>query len=56
MPMSSGGPDPKVEEHLKDLLALQKAGGSWFWRTIAIAVSFAAIISAVFQVLIYAKM
>ena len=51
MPISGGGPDPKVAERLGDLVALQQASLRWHWRSLAIIVAIASVISAIFQVL-----
>lgn len=53
MPLGSGGPDPKVAEHLGDLVALQQASLRWYWRLIAGIVALATVVSAVFQTLNY---
>ena len=46
-------PDPKVREHLGDLLAIQKASLRWYWRLLAGIVALATVTSATFQVLSY---
>jgi len=53
MPISGGGPDPKVAERLGDLVALQQASLRWHWRLIALIVALATVTSAVFQALNY---
>ena len=52
MPISYTG-DPKVRERLEDLIALQRASMKWYWRSLAIIVTLAAVFSAIFQALSY---
>lgn len=56
-PQGSGTPpDAKVSERLGDLVELQKASSSRFWRTIALIVAFATIViavGAIFEIISY---
>ena len=49
----SGVPDPKLREAVENLVALTRASGSWYWRSLAIIVTIAAVVSAIFQTLSY---
>ena len=53
MPISGGGPDPKVAERLAQLVELEAAGLKWYWRTLAFLATLGTILSAVFQILNY---
>jgi len=53
MPLSGGGSDPRVAERLADLVTFQQASLRWYWRTIAIIVAVATVVSAIFQMLNY---
>jgi hypothetical protein len=47
------GPDFWTRARLEDLIALQQASMKWYWRSLAIIVALAAVLSAVFQGLSY---